>query len=33
MEKFILRSVIDKTHTSISITKIDLNDVTKQKAL
>ena len=28
---FILKGVMDKAHTSISVTKIDLNDVTKQK--
>ena len=31
MEKFILKSVMDKAHSSISLTKIDLNNVTKQK--
>lgn len=31
MEMFILKIVMDKAHTSISVTKIDLNDVTKQK--
>ena len=31
IEKFILKSVIDKVHSSIFFTKIDLNDVTRQK--
>ena len=31
VKKFILKSVMDKAHSSISLTKIDLNDVTKQK--
>ena len=31
MERFLLKSVIDKCHSSISLTKIDLNDFTKQK--
>ena len=30
MEKFILKSVMDKAHSFISLTNIDLNDVAKQ---
>ena len=31
MERFVLKSVIDKCYSSFSLTKIDLNDFTKQK--
>ena len=31
MEKFILKSIMDNAHSSISLTKIDLIDVTRQK--
>ena len=31
MEKFNLKSIMDNAHSSISLTKIDLIDVTKQK--
>ena len=32
MERFIQKSVMDKAHSSISLPKIDLNDVAKQKS-